>query len=300
EITPEEVRTFFYDIPEDERPIFGDELEIAQIVIDPEVPESEIKKVIDRLKELRRDIVENGESFATKAVLYSQDASRKQGGKIDGIKRNGPYAKEFVDMAFTLRQGEVSEPFETQFGYHLLYVEKVRGQEVDVRHIILIPNVTEKTVAAAKSKIDSLRIKIINKEITFADAARKYSDEKETRNNGGQLINPVTFDTRFDLTKLDPVLNAQIYNLKNNEVSPVIPDKNNIGKMRFKMLTVTNRYDEHKAEYSKDYLKIKELALKEKQKKAIEAWQTKKIKETYISVNRDYSDCKFESNWLKN
>lgn len=300
EVTPEEIRAFFYSIPVADRPVFGAELEVAQIVVEPEVTEEARNNVIDRLNEMRIDVVENGSSFSTKAVLYSKDpGSASKGGLYKGIKRNGPMAKEFKDNAFSLLEGEVSEPFETEFGFHILYVEKIRGQEVDVRHVLIFPEVSQATIDKARSKIDSLRTKIVSGEITFAEAAKKYSTEKETRNNGGQLINPVSFDTKFDLTKMDPTLSAQVYNLKEKEVSKVYTDRDRSGRSMFKILTVTNRYDEHASDYVKDYEKIKDLALKEKQLRAIEEWQDEKIKDTYINVNNDYSDCDFKSNWLR-
>lgn len=299
EVTPEEVREFFFSIPEDERPYFSAEVEVAQLVIKPEVTEESRNAVIAKLNEFRTDIVENGSSFATKAVLYSKDGSASKGGLIEGIKKNSPYAKEFKDVAFSLLEGEVSEPFETEFGFHILKVDKVRGQEIDVRHIILFPEISQGTIDRAKAKIDSLRTEIISGSIEFADAARQFSDEKETRNNGGQLVNPVTFDTRFDLTKMEPTLSAQVYNLAEGEVSKVYVDRDFTGKNTFKILTVTNKYEEHTSDFSKDYEKIKDLALKEKQIRTIEKWQNKKIRETYVSVNLDYTDCEFSSNWIK-
>lgn len=299
EITPEEVREFFYSIPEDERPIFSAEVEVAQIVVEPEITPQATQDVIDRLNELRRDIVDNGASFASKAVLYSKDGSAAKGGLIPAVRKNSPLAKEFKDMAFSLLEGEVSEPFETEFGWHLLYVDKIRGQEVDVRHIILFPDVSQNTIDRARVKIDSVRQEVIAGTIAFDEAARRFSDETETRNNGGQLVNPVTFDTRFDLTKMDPTLSAQVYNLKQNEVSQVFTDRDYTGKSKFKILTVTRRFEEHPADYVKDYEKIKDLALKEKQIRAIEKWQEKKIIDTYVNVNADYQSCEFSSNWLK-
>ncbi|WP_291188134.1 peptidylprolyl isomerase [Gilvibacter sp.] len=300
EITPEEVRTFFNSIPVDERPLFSAEVEIAQIVIEPEIPQEEIQKVIDRLNEFRRGIVENGESFATKAVLYSQDpGSSTKGGKIS-LKRSDNFVKEFKDVAFSLQEGEVSEPFESEFGYHILMVDKIRGQTVDVRHILLIPDVTDETVAVAKAKIENIRQRIVDGELTFAEAAKSESDEKETKNDGGQLVNPVSGDTRFDLTKMEPVLAQQIYNLKDKEVSQVLTDADRTGRKKFKIIMVTDRYDEHQADYSKDYEKIQDLALNDKRRRAIEEWQDEKILETFVSVNRDYYDCDFASNWIKN
>ncbi len=300
EVTPEEVRTFFYSIPEEERPVFGAEIEVAQIVIDPEITQQAKDEVVAKLNAIRADIVDNGASFATKAVLYSKDpGSNSKGGLYIGVKRDSPWAKEFKDQAFSLLEGEISEPFETEFGYHILYVEKIRGQEVDVRHILMFPEVSQESIDAAQKKIEDIKTQIDSGEITFADAARKFSDDKETRNNGGQLVNPVNFDTKFDLTKMDPTLSAQVYNLKEGEVSKVFTDRDRTGKSSLKLLTVTKKYEEHKADYAKDYERIKQLALREKQIKVINKWQNEKIKDTYISINQDYQDCDFSGNWLK-
>lgn len=299
EVTPEEVREFFDAIPEDERPLFGTELELAQIVIEPEIPDEEEQKVIDRLNEFRVDIVENGSSFATKAVLYSMDPGSKPTGGKYTLNRKAGFAKEFKDMAFSLPEGEVSEPFKTEFGWHILKVDKIRGEDVDVRHILLIPDVTTESVQNAKVQIDSIRKEIVAGRLDFQEAARKFSDEKETKEDGGLLINPTTGDTRFELTKIDPILYDQVSRLKNNEVSLVIPDQDRQGRQKFKLITVLNRYDEHIADYSKDYLKIRELALRKKQIEAIKKWQEEKIMDTYIKVNGEYRDCDFSGNWLK-
>ncbi|WP_240315565.1 peptidylprolyl isomerase [Aquimarina longa] len=299
EVTPEEVREFFDDIPKEERPLFGTEVELAQIVIEPEIPEEEEEKVVDRLKQFREDIVENGSSFATKAVLYSQDpGSKSKGGKYT-MDRQTNFAKEFKDVAFSLQEGEVSEPFKTDFGWHIVKVDKIRGEEIDVRHILLIPDVTRATVEEAKKLVDSLRREIVSKTIDFKEAARKFSDEKETREDGGQLLNPTTGDTHFELSKIDPILYDQVSKLKTNEVSLVIPDQDRQGRKKFKLITVLNRHDEHIADYANDYLKIRELALRKKQIDAIRKWQSEKIMDTYIKVNGEYRDCEYSGNWLK-
>jgi len=299
EVTPEEVRQFFQSIPVEDRPIFGAELEVAQIVIEPEITPEAKQRVIDELNEHRRDVVENGASFTTKVVLYSDEPGAASRGGLISLDRKGPFVKEFKDVAFSIQEGEVSEPFETEFGYHIIYVERVRGQERDVRHVLKIPKVDEATIQQARAKIDNIREKIVNGELSFGEAARSESDEKETKNNGGQLINPVTGDTRFELTKMDPNLSAQVYNLGDGEISPVYVDEDRTGRKRFKILTVTNRFEEHVADYAIDYEKIRELALTQKRIKAIEKWQEEKIRETYININKDYADCNYANNWMQ-
>ena len=301
EITPEEVKQFFNNIPRYDLPIFGAELEISQIVVKPEVSEAEKKKVIDRLESIRDDVVVNGSSFATKAILYSQDpGSRSTGGKYT-LNRNRPQmVKEFRDVAYRLKENEVSEPFETEFGWHIVKVDRIRGQEVDVRHILLTPEISPDAIAEAKKKVDLIRKRVVDGELSFQEAAKSFSDEKSTKNNGGVLINPTTGDTRFELTKIDPVLYNQIQRLGDNEISSPLLEQDRQGNQSYKLIMVSDRFDEHVADYSKDYIKIKELALKEKQLTAIQKWMNEKIIDTYISVNDQNKQCNFANKWLKN
>ncbi len=298
EITPEEVRNFFKKIPKEELPTFGAEMEVAQIVVEPKVSKEDKQKVIDRLNGIKKDVMD-GSSFATKAVLYSQDPGSSPNGGYYKMTRKTPFVKEFKDVAFSLAEGEISEPFETTYGYHIIMVDKIKGQEVELRHILISPTVSEDALKEAKERITNIRNKIVNKEISFADAARTESDEKQTRANGGTLVNPNTQDTRFELTKMDPTLYSQVSNLKDDEVSQPLLNTDDKGKKTYKLITVTNRIDEHTADYAKDYTKIKELALKEKQINAIAKWFDAKIKDTYIKIIGEYRDCTFTNNWLK-
>lgn len=299
EITPEETRNFFESIPADEVPYFGDEVEVAQIVIEPQVGEEEIEAVKARLNEFRREVLEEGKAFATRAVLYSEDeGSKKTGGKYT-LTRKDQFVKEFKDAAFSLNEGEISKPFKTEFGYHILTVEKIRGQQVDVRHILLYPEVTRESIEEAKEKAQKIKESIEKGELDFAEAAREFSNEKETRQNGGQLINNATGDKRFELAKMDTELYSRIYNLSEGEISRVIQDEDRTGKKSFKILTVTKKIDEHQADFTKDYPRIKDLALKQKQLKEIERWKSIKVKDTYVKINAEYKDCEFAKKWLQ-
>lgn len=298
EITPEEVRQFYAKFTKEDLPVFGAEMEVAQIVVKPEISQAEKQKVIDRLKQIKQEVMD-GASFYSKAVLYTEDkASASSGGYIP-VSRKAQLVKEFKDAAFSTDEGQISEPFETEYGFHIIYVEKIRGQELDVRHILMTPKVTPESLAKAKEKIEKIRTKIVNGEISFADAARAESDEKETRNSGGLLMNPRTMETRFELTKMDPTLYNMVADLKDAAVSEPMVDQDRLGTPSYKILTVTNRYDEHPADYAKDYTKIKDLALKEKQIKTIAKWSEAKIKDTYVKVGSDYNGCTFANNWVK-
>ena len=299
EITPEEVRQFFNKIPKDQRPVFGAELEIAQIVKKPEAPEEEKQKVIDQLNKIREDVLEKGSSFAVKAILYTQDPGSKQDGGYYKINKQTGFAKEFKDVAFSLKEGEVSEPFETSFGYHIITVDKILGQDREIRHILMVPKIPQSALDEAKKELDTIREKIIEGKFTFAEAALNFSDQKETKFDGGQLRNPIDYGSRFELTNMDPAFYNQIRNLKDNEISKPILEEDPRDGTSYKIMKITNRFDEHVADFSKDYLKIQELALTEKKAEAINKWMAKHIEDTYVSVNATNKDCDFANNWVK-
>ncbi|MEO0573203.1 MAG: peptidylprolyl isomerase [Bacteroidota bacterium] len=301
EVTPEEVRQFFFKIPEGERPVFGAELEISQIVKSPEPSDEEKLKIINRLKEIKQDVEENDARFSTKAILYSQDpGSKPKGGLYTGITKQTGFVKEFKDVAFSLQEGEISEPFETEFGYHIIRMEKIRGQERDLRHILMIPEISDKAMKAAATELDSIRQQILDNKYSFDEGARNFSDEKETKFDGGLLRNPINFDSKFELTKMDPSLYNQVRNLGDWEISrPIREDNPRGGPPKFKIMQITNRYDEHTADFARDYIKIQELALKDKQYGEIKKWMAERIGDTYILVDENNKGCDFSNNWLK-
>lgn len=302
EVTPEEVRQFFNSIPKDDRPFFGTELKVAQIVVIPKTTEEEKKKVIDRLKEFKADVEDNGANFTTKVVLYSDDiASRRSGGKLtlNRKKQRGNFDRNFVETVFSLREGEISDPFESDFGYFIIILDKIRGQEYDVRYILLRPKLKPFDIAEAAKKLEDARNTILSGDLTFAEVALEISDETETKFEGGKLINPETQDFNFELTKMDPELYSQIEKLKDGDVSIVLRDEDRLNPVKFKILTVTDRIDEHEANFATDYIKIQALALQNKKLKEIEKWQNTKINDTYIKIANEYKGCEFFSNWLK-
>jgi len=301
EVTPEEVRQFFNSIPVDDRPLFNTELKVAQIVVIPQTTDEEKKKVINRLEQFKADVVDNGSSFTTKAVLYTEDfQSRRNGGKYTLNRKKPQMVKEYRDVAFSLQEGEISDPFETDYGFFIILLEKIRGQEYDVRSILLKPKINTAEINDAKNKLENARQRIIDGVISFADAALEVSDQVETKYDGGQLINPETQDYNFELTKMDPELYSQIEKLKDGEVSIVLQDEDKFDPIKFKLLSVTDRTDEHVANFAKDYLKIQSLALQNKKLKEIEKWQNLKIEDTYIKIANEHRECEFFSNWLKN
>jgi peptidyl-prolyl cis-trans isomerase SurA len=299
EITPEEVRQFYYGLEEEDLPLFNTEVEMAQIIVVPEPTESSINDAITRLNTYRDDVLESGSNFAALATLHSDDSGTERQGGILSMKRNDPYVKEFKDRAFSLQEGEISEPFETMFGWHILYVDKVRGQVRDVRHILLKPFIATAQVNKARAEMDEIRDKIILGEITFAEAAAQISDEEETKDNGGKLTNPSTGDVRLDVTKLPDELASQLQFLDTGDVSGIFQEKDELDRTVFKMIYVENKIPDHIADYALDYLKIKDLALNKKRVETIKKWQAEKLKDTYIKIGSEFSDCDFNISWTK-
>ncbi|OUS13391.1 peptidylprolyl isomerase [Nonlabens dokdonensis] len=298
EITPEEVRDFFKSIPEEERPLFGSEVEMAQIVVIPEADEEEVKLVIDKLNGYRADVLDNGADFAAKATLYSDDTGTERQGGVLSLKRSDPFVKEFKDQAFSLQEGEISEPFETIFGWHILYVEKIRGQIRDVRHILLTPYISVSQVEKARKELEDMRDRIILNEISFEDAAREISDEEKTAENGGRIINPNTGTGRVEVIRLESDMASTVQFLEKGDVSGIIeevdPRKRN---KTFKIVKIIDKIPDHKANYAQDFLKIKDLALKDKQVRAINEWRNEKLADTYIKIGPEYIDCDILNSW---
>lgn len=303
EITPEEVRQFFNELKSSENglPTFGTELQISNIVVIPEITEESKNATIEKLKGFKKDVEDNGASFTTKVLFFTEDTGSKATGGLYTLNRKRPrMVKEFRDVAFSLQEGQISDPFKSIFGYHIILLEKIRGQEYDVRHILIRPEITPDAIEAAQKKINDIRVKILDGSITFTEAAKEFSDEKETKNEGGRMINPITQDFNFELTKMEPDVYAQVQDLKDNEVSPVIQDGDRENPIKFKLMMVTDRINDHEADFAKDYLKIKKLALQDKHFDAITKWQKETIESTFVKINGEYRDCEFTGNWLKN
>lgn len=299
-VTPEEVRLYYKSLEEkNSLPEFSSEVEISQIVLNIEPSVAEVNATINQLNKIRQEVID-GASMRMRAIMYSDDPSVTQNGGMFELERNSQFVKEFKEVAFSLDKGEVSEPFKSPFGYHILIVEDVKGQKVVVRHILIQPEVSEEALRKSKEKLQQIRTEIILDKITFEEAVAEYSQDKNTRLSKGVLMNRMTQDSRFDLTRMDPSLYARISNLKQGEMSDVYYDETREGEKMYKILLMKNLIPAHQADLKKDYVKIQKLALQKKQQEEIEKWAAKKIADTYIKIGEDYKDCNFENNWLKN
>lgn len=299
DITPEEVKRYFISLKDEGNlPEIGTEIELAQIVLIAEPSKEEHKKVIDKLNTLKKEI-EEGASFKMKAILYSDDPGVTQNSGEYVVERNSPLAKEFKEVAFGLEEGEISEPFKSDFGYHLLVVEKVNGKQRRVRHILIQPEVDNSIYVQTQDSLAKYRNEILQHKISFEDAVIKYSKDKNTRFSGGVIVNPQSRDSHFDLTKMDPELYAKVSNLKEGEMSEIYMEETREGEKRYKFLILKSRTESHIADLSIDYVKIKNLALEKKKEEIIENWANDIMLDTYVKINDDYLECTFDSNWTK-
>ncbi len=296
-VTPSEVRAFFDNLPEDEIPMVESELSLAKIVIEPRIEDHEIQAVKDRLEGFRQRILD-GESFSTLAILYSDDAgSARRGGEL-GFYSRGDLHPEFEAVAFSLRPGEISEIVETRSGYHIIQLIARRGEQINVRHLLLQPKPSPVVEEETRNKLDSLRRVIMRGDISFAEAARKYSDHPGGR-TGGQMLNPFTGTTRFRSEDLEPNLFFMVDRLEVGQISRPVQTMTDDGKQAFKIVTVRDRIEPHRANLQQDYDFIQRIALEEKKNKAVKRWVERRLQTTYVRINDNYIDCEFDVKWVQ-
>ncbi len=295
EVTPGEIKAYLKDMPKDSIPMVNTEYEIAQIVKNPPVSIDEKLAVKERLFELRKRILA-GERFSTLAVLYSEDpGSAKKGGEL-GFYGRGELYPEFEAVAFKLKDGEVSEIVETQAGFHILQIIDRRGDYVNVRHILLMAKVSPEALDNARKELDSVAVKIRNKEITFEQAVEKYSEDPN-KSNGGLLLNPYTGGIRFEADMLDPQVSFVIEKLAVGELSDPVPMKTEDGKDAYRLLLLKQKTTPHQANIKEDYNRIQGWALEKKKKKAVDDWIRGKSQKAFVNISDEYSDCTFKFNW---
>jgi len=297
-ITPSEIRAYFSTFPIDSLPVVNEEVEVAQILkLPPASPSaiSETKKKLDKLK----DRIKKGESFGTLAILYSEDpGSSRNGGLYTAIKR-GMFVKEFEAVMFSLEEGEVSDVFKTEYGYHIAVLEERREDEVDVRHILMSPKISPVDLNNAKELLLEVRDSILNGDLLFEKAALTYSDDKTTKFNGGKLINANNGTSRFEIAHLEQGVNTAIENLDAEAISEPIYLKMEDGKEAYRMFKVIDRKEQHQVNLIDDYKKIRDLALESKKDESIEKWINKSLEKTYVRIHESFQSEDFHYNWLK-
>ena len=294
-VTPSEVRAFFNSLPADSIPMLDTEYEILQIVKEPAISKEELDATRDRLKSLRDRIIK-GESFSTLAVLYSEDpGSSKKGGEI-GLTGRGQLYPEYEAAAFGLKKGEVSDIIKSKAGYHIIQLIERRGEQINTRHILLMPKRSDSDIQNASKLLDSIAGMVREKKMTFEDAAIKYSDDPG-KINGAYLINEATGNNRFLSNQPDPKIFYSIEKLEPGDITRPIAMINDESKQTLNLYMLKSRSQPHKANLKDDYSTIQEWALNKKRGDTINKWITDKISKTYFRINESYHDCNFSHSW---
>lgn len=305
-VTPNEVKKFYNGLPQDSIPMVEPEYEICQIVKRPPVSIDEKLQVKERLYQIRKRILE-GESFSTLAVLYSEDpGSARNGGEL-GFTGKGVFASEFEAAAFNLRDGEISDVIETEFGFHIIQLIERRDDMVNCRHILLTAKVPVEALEKAQTQLDSIAGAIRNGEITFEDACKQFSDD-DSKNSGGYLSNASTGGNKLNLNDLQALgeyfpefknLAFVISRLDVGEISDPVPMTTNENKDAFRLVMVKSKTETHKANLKDDYNLIQGWALNDKKQQTIAKWVKEKAPKAYIRIDENYADCDFCFEWSK-
>ncbi len=294
-VTPAEVRKMYNELPQDSVPVIDTEYEIGKITKEPAVSKEELDATKARLKALRERIL-NGESFNALAVLYSDDpGTARRGGELGFVSRGQLYP-EYEATAFTLKRGEISDVIKTKAGFHIIQLIERRGEQVNTRHILLIPKVSDEELNKASKLLDSVAVLIRDKKMTFSEAALKFSDDPGKVNNG-LIVNPNTGNTKFNPSQLNETVAKIVASLKVGEVSDPVALLNDEGKQTIQLLYKFSETKPHKANLKDDYNYIQQWALNRKKSEVIDNWITNKISKTYFRIGPAYGDCNFQHNW---
>ena len=297
-ITPNEVKDFYRTLNSEEIPIVPTKLQMSQIVIEPELSEDKKNSIKEKLNGFRKRIY-NGEDFKVLATLYSDDVvSANNGGEL-GFMQRGDLVPEFERAAFKLKKDEISEVVESKFGYHIIQMIERRGEQINVRHILIKPKFSSLSLQNARENINSIKSYLDSSLISFKDALQKYSDD-ESKNNGGLIINPKNGTTFFTFEELDPSIRYIVERMNIGDVSDPSLSKSQDGtQAAYRLVKLNNKIEEHKANIVDDFDLLKEYALSNKKQSVLEKWVSDNLANTYINISNDLSECACYKKWIK-
>ncbi len=289
EVSPAEVRRFFKKIPADSLPFFSTEVAIAQIVKIPEINKKQKAEVRSKLNKIR-DRILNGESFAALAKQYSMDpGSGSKGGELGFFKR-GELAPEFEAAAIGMKPGDITEPVETQFGFHIIQLIERRGNSYNSRHILIIPESSQSDIDEARHYLDSLKVQIEADTITFQKAAKEYSDDQATSGNGG-FFSDATGASRISVEQLDPVVFFTIDTMKTETITAPMDYRMEDGTDAVRIIYYKDKIRPHQASLEDDYQKIRSATLANKRNKILDKWFKTAKGDVFILIDPEYSSC---------
>ncbi len=296
-VTPAEVKDFLNSLNKEDIPTIPTQVELAQIIVKPEMSSEEKDKIREKLNDFRERVYK-GEDFKVLATLYSDDpGSAAKGGELGFVNR-GDLVPEFERAAFRLKEGEISEVVSSQFGFHIVQLIERRGEQINVRHILLKAKVNATALHKAELKIDSIAAAISSGEISFDDAVLKYSDD-DSKNNGGLLLNPATGATLHTIDDMEPSLRLIVQKEEEKGISTPSLFNMQDGSKAFRILRVNKKREEHKANLVDDFSIIKDQSINAKKQKEIEKWINSTTERTYINISETISSCMLTNKWVK-
>ena len=298
--TPADVRKYFNSLPKDSLPYIPLQVEVKIITLNPVIPQQEIDEVKARLRDYTNK-VNNGESeFSTLAILYSEDGSSVYGGEI-GFMGKTDLFPEYANVAFNLNETKkVSKIVETDAGFHIIQLIEKRGDRVNTRHILLRPKVSDKDLTNAINQLDSIREKIIDKKISFDEAAFYVSQDKDTKLNKGIMTNEKTMSSKFEMSELNPEIGKLVDKMEVGDISKAFVMMNpKTNRETVAIVQLTRRIEGHKADLAEDYQTVKSMYENSKKQQIIADWIKNKQKNTYVRIEEGWRDCEFQYQWGK-
>lgn len=297
-VTPSEVRSYFRSLPADSLPYINAEVEFNQILIYPKSSEQAIADVREKLLSIRERII-NGESFVTLAVVHSEDGSSMKGGDIGWMAKT-ELDPEYAKAAFALKKGAISKIVESSFGYHIIQCIEKTEDRIHTRHIVMVPKISLEEKNSTIGRLDSIVRLVRLDSIKFEMAALRFSQDDDTRLNGGQSVNPFRGGIRWQMDEFKPTEYEIMNNLKIGEISDPYQSIDNQGRMVFKVIWLKNRTNPHVGNLKEDYNLFKEKTMSIKENEKVNEWVVDKIKSTYIRISDKYKKCAFKiSGWYK-
>ena len=310
-ITPADVRKFYTSIPQDSLPFINTTVEVQIITMEPQISLTEIDGVKARLREITDRVTNKEVSFTAMARVWSQDkASATRGGELDFMGK-GAFVPEFAVAAFELNDPDkISRIIETEYGFHIIQLLEKRGDRIKVRHILMKPEPSPAELASTASRLDSIRNDILETKFTFEEAAPYLSSDKDTRNNGGLMVNipsdpysPATQRTgtaQFEMEELPGEVAKAVDKLEVGEISKPFTYINNKNREVVAMVKLKSRTMGHKANISDDYQALKMMVEDQKREEILTNWLKKKISETYVKIDPAWQNCDFQmEGWVK-
>ena len=296
-VSPADVKVYFKEIPKDSLPLINAEIEYQQIIRNVPFSEAAKKLCVDQQEGYRQRIISGEADFGTLAVLYSADkASARNNGEL-GFFNRGDMVPQFEAAAFKLQKGEISPVVESKFGFHIIQLIERRGNQINVRHILLRPVITDADHQIAINFLDSLVGLIKTDSLTFTDAAQRFSDDEDSRFSGGTVINPQTGNSHWEIDVIDRVVFQQIDQLEVGQKTPVLPTVSGQGKAAYRVILLKSRSKPHMLNMTDDYQRLQGLALQENQTNALKKWVKKNKSGTYIQINPPFKECEDLKVW---